>query len=235
MKNILLIIVLVFGGVLIFNMTSSDSKLKPVQTIPIESNRDIGEEGTDALPDILEGNEQASDNVRVPDRAICLGEFCDGSGSGEDNFTVVQIPVITSQGDIGCGSGIAFAPHVVQPKTLGVLNATYETLFDLKAQSDIEADNIRNVVGMEDKLFYKNVSLKDGVATLQLEGLVYNIAHCAIPEFQAQIEQSALQFDTVNSLRVYLNTEPWDWCEYSDADPSEDGCDLNPKHWIVSK
>ena len=64
---------------------------------------------------------------------------------------------------------------------------------------------------------------------------MYVAGSCMIPQFRAQIEQAALQYESVQELRVHLNNTLWDWCDYSMADPSEDGCDTNPKHWVVKK
>ena len=239
MKRIFALLVVLCGIFLIFILIPQDRLIsiddENQEMIPVEPDNGIGN-GAVALDELIESQvDEEIQGIRNPSRSICVGEYCDGSMSGEDDFTVVNIPLISGSGDVGCGSGLIFDPHVVKPKTVAVLDATYRTLFELKARSDIESDDIRNLVGQEDRLFYKGVSISDGVARLQLEGLTYKIAHCAIPEFRAQIEQSALQFDTVDSIEVYLNGDPWDWCEYSDADPSEDGCDQNPKLWITQK
>lgn len=235
MKKIFFILTILFGIFLIIlilpkeQITSVEN-----QPIPVEPDGGIGD-GAEPL-DEFQGEAESEDitGFRKPLREICVGEYCDGSMSGEDDFTVVNIPLIGSDGDIGCGSSVFLAPHVVEPKTSAVLDATYQALFQLKAESEIEADNINNIVAQEDRLFYQGVSLQDGTAELRLEGLIYKIAHCAVPEFRAQIEQSALQFDSVDTLEVYLNGERWDWCEYSDADPQESGCDTEAKYWIAT-
>ena len=214
MKSIITILILVVGVVFIIQALPEDNLVSVV-------DRQIQPEG-----EIKE---------RTTDREICVGEYCDGHMSGEDNFTVVQVPLITSGGDVGCGDKIIFAPHTVEPKTTAVLDATYRTLFELKEFPEIKEDNVRNVVGSEMKLIYEGVSLKDRVARLQLSGMTETIAHCSVPAFRAQIEQAALQFNTVNTLEVYINGDQWDWCDYSDAEPEESGCDTTSRHWVVEK
>lgn len=222
-KGIITLIILVVGIFFIF------------QALPQDNLVSVIEQEQEVENDVIETEEPVEITERTPDREICVGEYCDGSMSGEDDFTVVQVPLITSGGDVGCGDDIFFAPHVVEPKTKAVLDATYRTLFDLKAQSEIEADDIRNIVGSETELMYDDVTLNSGVATLQLSGRTRNVVHCAVPAFRAQIEQAAFQFDTVETLEVYINDERWDWCDYSDADPEEDGCDTTPKYWVTQK
>jgi hypothetical protein len=235
MKKVFSIVLLIALGIVIGMVVNSPESVPQdiSQPIPVEPDGGIGD-GALPLEEIVELEE--SEGTRIPEREICVGEYCDGSMLGEGDFTVLQIPLISGRGDVGCGSGLFFAPHTVQPKTLAVLDATYRLLFDLKPLPEVESDDVRNVVGFEDMLFYNGVSLtSDGVARLELEGSTSYIYSCTIPEFRAQIEQAALQFDTVSSLEVYLNGELWDWCEYSQADPEEDGCNLTPKYWISSE
>ncbi len=170
---------------------------------------------------------------RVLTRSICIGEGCDGSMSGIDDHTTVRIPLITQGGTIGCGSKIIFAPHTVA-KTTATIDATYRTLFELQENSDIPEDNIRNVVAGYTQLFYDSVTLQNGVAKLYLTGTMYGPGHCAEPDMKAQIEQSALQFDTVNKLEVHINDEIFNWCSLDMSD-GEGPCPEQPKLWIVEK
>lgn len=218
MKSIITLCVLVVGVFFI------------IQALPQDNLVSVYEE-----QEIKEDTIAVSEKQRNPQREICIGEYCDGSMSGEDDLTVVSVPLITSGGEIGCNDKVFLSPHVIEPKTTAVLNATYSVLFDLKSESEIASDNVRNLVGTEPYLLYETVTLKDGNASVYLSGRLSSIAHCAVPAFRAQIEQAALQFETVNSLEVYLNNNPWNWCDYSDADPSESGCDINSKYWIVEK
>lgn len=235
MKTIITLVILVAGTLLIMWALPQDNLVSVVEEKNTEAEVETeNPKEIDELVLELEGEVTVPEGERNPDREICVGEYCDGSMSGEDNFTVVQIPLITSGGDIGCGNKVFLSPYTVEPKTKAVMDATYEVLFDLKPRSEIEADDIHNIVGTETKLWYDSVTLEDGVATLSLAGKPQNVSHCAAPAFRAQIEEAALQFDTVDTLQVYLNGDLWDWCDYEEADPQESGCDTTPKYWIAS-
>ncbi len=182
--------------------------------------------------------EKVATRDRVPSRYVCVGEFCDGSGNDDgmpQDFTVVQIPLVKDGGNIGCGMGIFFAPHTIEPKTSAVLDATYRLLFDLKPRPEIESDGFWNTVGDYVGLHYKSVAIKDGTAKLMLTGNMAGPGHCAEPAFRAQINQAAFQFDSVKKIEVYLNGKLFDWCWTSDANPEEDHCDTTPRYWIDTK
>lgn len=183
----------------------------------------------------LEQTSINSELERKPSRYICVGEFCDGSGSGnQGSLTVLNIPLITSGGNVGCGSKVIFAPHIV-PKTTAVLDATYKMLFDLKTEPEIKTDDIRNPIGSYTNLFYKSVSIKDKIAKVMLEGSMYGPGECSKPDIREQINQSAFQFETVNKVEVYLNGKIFDWCLLDEADFSESKCDVIPRYWIDEK
>jgi hypothetical protein len=171
---------------------------------------------------------------RVPSKYACVGEFCDGSGIGGNDFSVVKIPLIKNGGDIGCDAGLFFAPHIV-PKTTAVLDATYKLLFDLKQEPEIKADGFRNTVAGYSELFYDRVILLDnGTAKVYLTGSMSGPGHCAEPEMSAQIAQAALQFPSVKKLEVYLNEKIFDWCTM-DVSDGEGPCPEKPQLWITEK
>jgi hypothetical protein len=175
----------------------------------------------------------AVSNTKEP---ICVGEFCDGSGESDDtsHLTVLNIPLIntSSEGGIGCGTSVFFAPHAIK-KTSGVMKATYEKLFSLAEQSDVPSDMIMNYVASETQLIFNEVSLNKGTARVYLSGQI-RASHCAIPAFRAQMEQAALQFDTVQKVEFYLNNEMYNWCEKDESD-GEGPCPEIPQDWIAYK
>jgi hypothetical protein len=222
---IFILVVVAIALALVFWM-KFDTKKAMIETPVEETEEEITEETL----------EEATPEVRTPTEPICVGEYCDGSMSGDDyleKYTVLQIPLTADGGTIGCGAKIVFAPHAVS-KTRGVMDATYKLLFDLKPSSEIVEDGLRNVVGAYTHLFYDSVTLKNGTAKLYLSGSMYGPGHCAEPELRAQIEQGALQFETVNKLEVYLNGELFNWCEMDMSD-GEGPCPEQPQYWVVSK
>lgn len=174
-----------------------------------------------------------SDNsVRIPTKYACVGEFCDGSGYGDDirnNLTVIYIPLITDGGDIGCNAKIFMSPHTVD-KTSKVLEATYKLLFDIKHDPEIQADGFRNTVAAFDRVFFDSVTLGDGVAKVYLSGNINSPDTCADPEFKAQIETAAFEYKTVKSIEVYLNNKIFDWCTLDMSD-GEGVCKNGPQLW----
>lgn len=174
---------------------------------------------------------------RIPSRFACVGEYCDGSMSGDDylnKYTVVKIPLVKDGGNIGCNVGIFFAPHTV-PKTKAVLDATFRLLFDIKHSPEIKEDGFRNTVAAFSKTFFDQVTLNDsGLAKIYLTGSVMSLGTCADPEFKAQIEEAAFQYETVKKLEVYLNGKLFDWCTL-DVSDGEGVCKNGPQYWISSK
>lgn len=171
---------------------------------------------------------------RVPSRYACVGEYCDGSMSGETNFTVIKIPLITDGGSVGCGAKIFFAPHTVTPKTTAVLDATYKLLFDIKHTPEIPSDGFRNTVAAYPRLFYEKTTLTNGTAKVYLTGSMYGPGHCAEPEIREQIPAAALQFDTVKRVEIYLNNKIFDWCAM-DVSDGEGPCPETPQLWVAEK
>ena len=229
MRNIIIGIIILLAGYFIISNYTDFSKLLQNDETP-----EVVSESPNEI-DLESELETEEENIRVPSRFACVGEYCDGSmdsDNPEEIYTVLAIPLIKDGGTIGCGADIFFAPYTV-PKTVTPLDATYELLFDIKPTPEIEADGFRNVVGVYDRLFYDRVSLEDGVASVYLTGNLYGPGHCSIPELRAQISQAALHFDTVDSVEVYVNNEVYDWCE-QDLSDGEGPCPENPQLWIDS-
>lgn len=173
---------------------------------------------------------------RIPSRYACVGEYCDGSMYGDNHkeiFTVLQIPLIKDGGNIGCGADIFYAPHAI-PKTEQVLDNTYRMLFDIKHSPEISADGFRNTVAAFDRTFYDRVTLQNGIAKVYLTGNIMSPGTCADPEFKAQIEAVAFQFESVKEIQVYLNDQRFDWCTL-DVSGGEGFCKAGPRYWITIK
>ncbi len=197
-----------------------------------KQNQDVQKNVFENKTEIVRGENE----VRIPKRYACVGEYCDGSMDDDNpaSRTVLQIPLVKDGGTVGCGAAIFYAPHAI-PKIAGVLDATYKLLFDIRAEPEIKEDGFRNTIALYQKLFYDGVTISNGVAKVMLSGSMYGPGHCADPEVRAQINNAAFYFDSVKTVEVYLNGKRFDWCALSDADPTEDGCDKAPKYWIDNK
>jgi len=171
---------------------------------------------------------------RVPSLYACVGEYCDGSMSGNpEKYTVITLPFIKEGGNIGCGVSVFYSKDTV-PKTTAVLDATYKRLFDIKEWPEIKEDGFHNTVAAFTYLYYDHVTLQDGVAKLYLVGHTTSPGVCAEPELRAQIEAVAFEFASVDKLEVYLNNELFDWC-LLDASGGASSCPEQPKYWVTER
>jgi len=150
-------------------------------------------------------------------------------------MTTIMVPLITESstdadfGPFGCLAYIKFVPQEVS-NTQAVLGATYEWLFSNPGN----IGEYYNIIDSQTNLDFSSVEIVEGIAKVYLTGNIMG-NHCADATFAAQIEQAALQYPTVNNIEVYVNSEIFDWCDISDADPEESGCDINPRLWNTQR
>lgn len=106
---------------------------------------------------------------------------------------------------VGCGDS-AVSVTVTIPRTQGVLRAALERLLSAKQQFYGES-GFYNALYQSD-LELKNVTIDQGKAIIYLTGTVMLGGVCDSPRFEAQIEQTALQFSTVSNVEVFINDIP---------------------------
>lgn len=106
---------------------------------------------------------------------------------------------------VGCGDS-AIPINVTIPRTQAVLRATLEKLFTAKQQFYGES-GYYNALYQSD-LQVAGVTIEQGKATIRLTGTIMLGGTCDAPRVQAQIEQTALQFSTVNDVDVFINDVP---------------------------
>ena len=106
---------------------------------------------------------------------------------------------------VGCGDS-AVPVTVTIPQTQGVLLAALEKLLSIKEQFYGES-GLYNALYQSD-LQVAGVAIEQGKAIIHLRGTVMLGGTCDAPRFQAQIEQTALQFSTVNDVDVFINDKP---------------------------
>lgn len=233
--NFILLILVMLGAIY---FVSKLSKQSPI------SNSNLGTitkaEDTFTSTSSSSGNSKPSQDLnipkveRIPTRYACVGEYCDGSMSGEsEKYTVIKLPFIKEGGEIGCGVSVFYSLDTV-PKTTAVLEATYKRLFDIKMWPEIKEDGFHNTVASFNYLYFDKATLQDGLVKVYLLGQVTSPGTCADPEFKAQIEAVAFQFPNVSKIEVYLNNKLFDWC-LLDVSDGEGGCNKSPKYWITEK
>jgi hypothetical protein len=168
---------------------------------------------------------------------MCIGEFCDGSGSYNNYLEMgnsFTLPVFTQGGDIGCGMQIINIPHYSEPKTSGVLNEAYKKLFTLEPYSEIVSDGLENPVGFYRYLYFKQVTIENGLAKVYLEGSLIGPGHCSLAILRAQIPVLAFQFDSIQAVEVYLNSTLYNWCKMDESN-GEGSCPEIPQFWRAEK
>jgi hypothetical protein len=106
---------------------------------------------------------------------------------------------------VGCGDSVV-PVTVTIPRTQGVLRAALEKLLSTKQQFYGES-GFYNALYQSD-LQLESVTINQGKAIVHLTGTVMLGGVCDSPRFEAQIEQTALQFSTVNSVEVFVNDIP---------------------------
>lgn len=235
-NTIIIVLILAVGllaGILIGKKSQAPNQQD--QLAVLEEPQDLGQEDfsdyVDEQPGPVHEYETSPRETKNP---ICVGEFCDGSGAGDGvERTVLQVPIIVNDGGpIGCGVSVRFMPHAV-PQTVAVLNATYAKLFALEATSGVQGDPYHNYIADQHQLRFDRAEILNGTASVYLLGSIMGM-HCGDPAFRAQIEQAAFQFDTVDSLVVYLNGQVYDWCQL-DQSSGEGPCGDGPQYWVAEK
>jgi spore germination protein GerM len=90
--------------------------------------------------------------------------------------------------------------------TEAVLRAALTKLLSIKTRFYGES-------GLYNSLYQSNLSIEsliiqNGVATIRLSGTISMGGECDTPRFQAQLEQTALQFSTVKQVSIFINGKP---------------------------
>jgi hypothetical protein len=103
---------------------------------------------------------------------------------------------------VGCGDSVV-ATNVEVPYTTGVLRAAMTKLLSIKDQNYGQS-GLYNAL-YQSRLKISSLSLKNGVATIHLTGKLTLGGECDNPRVQSQLEQTALQFSTVEKVTIYIN------------------------------
>ncbi len=108
---------------------------------------------------------------------------------------------------VGCGDS-AVPVSVEIPPTQGVLRAALEYLLAQK-EAYYGQSGLYNALYQSD-LAVDDVLIVDGAAAIYLTGSLLQGGECDAPRIQAQLEQTALQFSTVQSVSIFINEVPLD-------------------------
>lgn len=106
---------------------------------------------------------------------------------------------------VGCGDSVV--PVSVEiPATQGVLLAVLENLLALDVPY-YGTSGLFNALHQSD-LQVQDVAIVEGEAQIYLTGSLLLGGECDAPRVQAQLEQTALQFSTVQSVSIFINDIP---------------------------
>jgi LysM repeat protein len=148
--------------------------------------------------------------VSDPDQ-IFAGQHLTVSGQAADGapmFTAVNIPLIaTGSGDVGCGDRVVFVERAVEP-TSAPLTAALGTLLSLDDRM-LGESGLYNPLYQSD-LHVNAVSVQERVAYIDLGGQLVLGGVCDNPRVAAQLRQVALQYSTIDDVRVSINGQPLD-------------------------
>lgn len=104
---------------------------------------------------------------------------------------------------IGCGDSLVTVEVAIEP-TNAVLRAALTALLSLPADATYGQSGLYNTLYLSD-LQIESLEITGRQAIVRLTGdLIYG-GECDIPRIEAQLTSIALQFSTVDSVRVYIN------------------------------
>ena len=106
---------------------------------------------------------------------------------------------------VGCGDS-AVEVQVEIPRTQAVLRAALESLLSIKTQYYGES-GLYNAL-YQSELQVESVNIEAGKASVYLAGTLIMGGVCDNPRVQAQLEQTVLQFSTVNEMEIFINGQP---------------------------
>lgn len=106
---------------------------------------------------------------------------------------------------IGCGDSLVAVIHALST-TRAPLRATLEELLQMPQNQGANPELYNALHRSQLKL--QGVSVRSGVARIDLTGQLITGGVCDSPRVQAQLEQTALQFPAVKKVRVFINGAP---------------------------
>jgi len=123
-------------------------------------------------------------------------------------FSKVKVPVLSS-GDIfdykgkkvACGDEMAWATVDITP-TRAPLNGALNYLFDTASDSVFVPGNFFST---QDTLTFEKATIENAVAKIYVNGEFTVEEDCDISRQFTQLEEVALQFESVNAVQIYLN------------------------------
>lgn len=119
-------------------------------------------------------------------------------------FTQTQIYLVAlgTGGTLGCGDSLVPYTVSIEP-TVAPLTAALTQLFTIGEQPY----GYHNALG-QSNLRVRGIDIVDGVAEIDLTGELNVAGVCDLPRIQAQLQQTALQYSTIDSTKIFVNGQP---------------------------
>ncbi len=130
---------------------------------------------------------------------------------GDGKFTRTQIFLIALEDNgqsgemIGCGDSVLPVEVAIEP-TVAPLTAALNKLLGLNEQFYGQS-GLYNAFYQSD-LSVEGIDIDQGTAVIHLTGTLQLSGACDNPRAQAQLEQTALQYNTVDAVSITINGEP---------------------------
>lgn len=140
-------------------------------------------------------------------------ETPEASPTGAKETQIVNIYFIALEDNgvagkkIGCNDSVVPVKREIA-KTQTPLKAVLEELLSYKNQYFGES-GLYNALYQSD-LRFDSAVIQNGEAVIKLSGILQLGGACDNPRVKAQIEETALQFQTVSTVRVLINNKPID-------------------------
>lgn len=146
-----------------------------------------------------------------------------------DGEMIVYIPVFD-------GSDIVMVRRYV-PESQAVLDSVYTALFSAPTtvlygefENHSQAQNIVPNYSVN----FDSVAINNGVAQVYITGSFEPQTPGSDYYFRQQINEAGFQYDSVDSIQVFLNGNLFDWC-IADMSGGENGCPDQPRYWFDQK
>lgn len=118
---------------------------------------------------------------------------------------------------IGCNDSVVFVEKSVH-SGVEPLNSAIRALFQLETQIVLDTNSDKeyyNVIPKMENLKFDHATLENGLAKIYLTGSSVGLdGVCDTPRVPAQIEGTAKQVESVQSIEVYVNDKKISWQEF---------------------
>lgn len=106
---------------------------------------------------------------------------------------------------IGCNDSVVLVQEQV-PYTVATLHAALSQLLSLEESTHAQS-GLYNALA-NSSLSIDELEIEDGIATVELTGSLMLGGVCDSPRVAAQLEETVLQFATVQEAQIFINGEP---------------------------